>query len=410
MNDILGKNKIILDGAMGTRLFAAGLKNGECPERWILSDVNNRAAVEQVQTGYARAGSDVLYTPTFGANRAALSKYSLEENVRDYNLSLAAVTVAVAREHGICAAGDMSSTGLFMQPMGDASFDDIKSIYREQAEYLLEAGVDMFAIETGLSLDETRAAVLAVRELSEKPIIATFTLEKAGRTMSGNTPEALVTVLWSLGVEIAGFNCSQGPCEMKESFRSLAGRLPEGVRLAAKPNAGLPHCGADGETVFDMTCDDFAREMRELVLLGASAVGGCCGTDDSFIRLLAEDKTEPRPVYSDASHFASDGRTVFDVDLSMSVGDPMVCGEQLIDGIMSDCSDILNVRLESPDSAMYLAQAAMYINRPLMLEGDFASLSEALKLYSGRAVLSGSSSLTEDERQKLIKSFNPVIM
>ena len=281
--ELTQRRLVILDGATGTELAKRGLPAGCCPEAWILEHPD---AIIDLQSRYADAGSDIVYAPTFGANRHKLANFGLENQVADMNRRLVRLSREAVSGRALVFA-DIAPTGLMVEPVaGGAPFEDIVDIYKEQITALLEAGADGFAIETMLDIQEARAALIAVRELApDLPAIVTLTFEPDGRTLTGTTPEAAVVTLQALGADAIGCNCSSGPADMA---RIVAAMHPYAtVPLIAKPNAGLPHI-VDGKTHFDMDAPEFATHIRALAQAGAALIGGCCGTTPDHIRLAAE--------------------------------------------------------------------------------------------------------------------------
>ena len=173
---------ILLDGATGTELQKRGYRGGISAEQWVLEHPD---AIKDLHNNYMDAGSDVLYAPTFGANRVKLEEYGVFNQVEDYNRRLAKIALDHARGRAL-VAGDISQTGKFLKPIGNTTFREMLEIYREQAEALEEAGVNLYAVETMSNLAEARAAVLAIRQVSDKPIMVCFTCEANGRTVMGN--------------------------------------------------------------------------------------------------------------------------------------------------------------------------------------------------------------------------------
>ena len=274
---------LILDGATGTELAKRGLPAGCCPEAWILEHPD---AIIDLQNRYADAGSNIVYAPTFGVNRHKLANFGLENQVADMNRRLVRLSREAVRGRAL-VFGDLAPTGLMVEPVaGGAPFESIVDIYKEQIAALLEAGVDGFAIETMLDIQEARAALIAVRELApDLPALVTLTFEPDGRTLTGTTPEAAVVTLQALGADAIGCNCSSGPADMA---RIIAAMHPyANVPLVAKPNAGLPHI-VDGKTLFDMDAPAFAAHVQTLAQAGAALIGGCCGTTPDHIRLAAQ--------------------------------------------------------------------------------------------------------------------------
>ena len=271
-------NKIIfLDGAMGSNLFKRGMPKGVCPEKWILE---NKDIVIELQKEYVESGSNILYTPTFTANRSKLTEYGLEDELERINAELVAITKTAANGKALLA-GDITMTGIQLKPMGPMEFEDLITIYKEQANALINAGVDLFVVETMMSLQETRAAVIAIKEICDLPIMATMTFEQDGRSLYGTDALTAAIVLSTLGVDAIGANCSTGPEHMAPIIKVMAESID--LPIIAKPNAGIPYLDEAGETAYHNTPEHFAQEMTLLIDAGASIIGGCCGTTPEYI-------------------------------------------------------------------------------------------------------------------------------
>lgn len=279
---------IFLDGATGTNLQQAGMPSGVCPELWILE---HPEVLLELQKGYVKAGTQILYAPTFSGNSIKLAEYGLENRLAEINQRLVGLSRQAAG--GDClVAGNLTMTGRSLAPVGDMDFEELVDCYKEQVRAIAGAGADLIVIETMMSIQECRAAVLAVKETTDLPVFVTITLEANGKTLYGTDPVTALITMQALGVDAFGINCSLGPdamipmiAEMKEYAR---------VPLIAKPNAGLPRL-MDGKTIFDMPAGVFAEHMKALVEAGASVVGGCCGTDPSYIAAMGKviEKNKP---------------------------------------------------------------------------------------------------------------------
>lgn len=280
--DLITETPIFLDGATGSNLLKRGMPAGVCPEKWILE---HREVLIGLQREFVEAGSNILYAPTFSANRIKLKEYGLEEQIREMNHALVAVSKEAAGGKAL-VAGDLTMTGEQLAPMGKMDFEELISIYKEQIGYLVEADVDLLVVETMMSLQETRAALIAAKEVCDLPVMTTMTFEADGRSLYGTDAVTAAVVLESLGAAAVGANCSTGPDKMTEIIRAMADATT--VPIIAKPNAGLPFLDENGQTVYDMKEDEFAEGMKLLVEAGASIVGGCCGTTPSFIRAEKE--------------------------------------------------------------------------------------------------------------------------
>lgn len=280
-NFIKEKGPIILDGATGTNLMEAGMPIGVCPEAWVMEHPD---VILDLQRRYVEAGTHIVYAPTFTGNRIKLEEYGLENRLEEINRTLVKLSKQAVDGKAL-VAGDMTMTGQQLFPMGELMFEELVEVYKEQARILADAGADLFVVETMMSLQECRAAVLAIREVCDLPVMVTLTYNEDGRTLFGTPPETAVVVLQSLGVDAIGVNCSTGPMEMVPLVEKMAEYST--VPLIAKPNAGLPELEGK-KTVYRMTPEEFAEAGAALVKAGASIVGGCCGTTEAHIRALAD--------------------------------------------------------------------------------------------------------------------------
>ena len=281
LRELIESQAVILDGATGSNLQAAGMKMGVCPEQWI---IENPEAIIKLQRAYVEAGTNILYAPTFTGNRIKLAEYGLEEELEEMNRQLVALSKEAAAGQALVAA-DISMTGQQLYPIGDMQFEELVNIYKEQVWAVEDAGVDLYVVETMMSLQECRAAVLAIKESSSRPIMVSLTFEETGRTLFGTDPATAVVVLQSLGVDVIGINCSTGPDKMAELVKAMYEVAY--VPILVKPNAGLPKL-IDGKTVYDMQPQEFADAMVNLAACGARVFGGCCGTTPAHIKAMTE--------------------------------------------------------------------------------------------------------------------------
>lgn len=279
---MIKETPIFLDGATGSNLLKRGMPAGVCPEKWILE---HKDVLIGLQREFIEAGSNIIYAPTFSANRIKLKEYGLEKQIREMNFELTAAAKEAAGTKAF-VAGDITMTGEQLAPMGKMDFEELVDIYKEQIGYLAEAGVDLLVVETMMSLQETRAALIAAKETCDLPVMATMTFESDGRTLYGTDAVTAAVVLESLGASAIGANCSTGPDRMEKIIRAMADVTT--VPIIAKPNAGLPGLDENGQTVYDMKEAEFAEGMKLLVAAGASVIGGCCGTSPSYIRAAKE--------------------------------------------------------------------------------------------------------------------------
>ena len=270
----------LLDGATGSMLRAAGMPAGVCSERWILS---HPQLLLDLQRAYSAAGSDVIYAPTFGANRVLLGHHDLQNEVSALNRDLVQLSREAVGTNALLA-GDMTTTGQPVTPGDDSAYAALLEIYREQAEALLHAGIDLFAVETMMGVTECMAAVEAIRSLCDTPILCTLSVYSDGKCYFDGTVFEAAEVLQALGVDAIGVNCSTGPDQLESVVRALHEMTD--LPIVAKPNAGMPKILETGEAVYSMQADTFAAHMGQLVEAGASLIGGCCGTTPEYIGAL----------------------------------------------------------------------------------------------------------------------------
>lgn len=274
---------LFLDGATGSNLMKAGMPAGVCPEQWILE---HEDVMLKLQQEYVAAGSDIIYAPTFTTSRLKLREYGMEDRQEDMIRRLVAISRKAAGDRALIA-GDITMTGVQLAPIGPLDFEDLINVYKEQIRFLVQEGVDLLVVETMMSLQETRAALIAAKEVCDLPVLATLTFEKDGRTLYGTDAETAVITLQSLGADAVGANCSTGPDQMVSLIERMAKVAT--VPVIAKPNAGMPCLNPDGTTGYSMEAEEFSTHMQQLIGAGASIVGGCCGTDPEFIRKTKEE-------------------------------------------------------------------------------------------------------------------------
>ena len=305
---LANQRKIILDGATGSNLSKRGMPVGVSPEKWILE---NPQIMCQLQQEYIQAGTDILYAPTFTANRIKMEEYGLENEIEDYNMRLVAISKEAIQKEGkegsVFVAGDLTMTGIQVEPIGPMPFEELVTVYKEQITLLEKAGVDLLVVETMMSLQETRAAVIAAKEVCDLPVMATLSFAEDGRTLFGTNPETAALVLSSLGVDAVGVNCSTGPDKMLAVIEKMAAYTD--LPIIAKPNAGLPKM-VDGETIYDMDAQTFAKEMLVLAKAGADVLGGCCGTTPLHIQKLTE-ALKAEGLYEKTAFREREGKVVY---------------------------------------------------------------------------------------------------
>lgn len=420
---LLEKGPVFLDGATGSNLQKAGMPTGVCPEQWILDHPD---VIVDLQKRYIEAGTQILYAPTFSGNRIKLEEYGLADKIVEINTKLVQLCKEAAGDKGLVCA-DMTMTGESLEPMGDLELEELIDIYKEQAKILYEAGVDLFVVETMMSLAETRAAVLAIKETCDLPVMVSMTFDEKGKTLYGNTPEGCMVVLQSLGADIVGINCSTGPEKMAEMVRQM--KKYANVPILAKPNAGLPQM-VDGETVYDMGPEEFASFGPMLMEAGASVLGGCCGTTPEHIARLVETTKDivPVPVMKEHKRVLASERALQEIDIN---GPFLVIGERinptgkkalqesLRQGSMDVVCDMaeeqeemgahildINMGMNGIDEKAMMLEAiqevTMTTTLPLCIDSSHVDIIEAaLRHYPGRALIN-SISLEKEKFEKLL--------
>ena len=265
----LAERGLILDGATGSNLMAAGMPRGVSSEDWVLQHPD---VLQNLQRRYVAAGSQLVYAPTFTASRIYR-----KAPVAELNRRLVAVSREAAGEAFV--AGDVTTVG---RP--EIPYEEMLDNYREQIEALAEAGVDAIAIETMMGLPETTAALEAARAVCDLPVLCTFSVSSDGMLYFGGSVLEAAQTLEALGADAVGVNCSSGPDQLESVIRNL--REAVSLPIVAKPNAGLPVIDDAGRAVYPMEPAAFGESMRRLIVAGASIVGGCCGTTPEHIAAL----------------------------------------------------------------------------------------------------------------------------
>lgn len=276
----LSKQIVILDGATGSNLYKAGMPRGICSEQWILE---HEEVLMELQRQYVEAGSQIVMAPTFGANKIRLADYGLQDQMRELNLRLVDLSQR-AVEGRAYVAGDITVAGEVIGSSLEKTYEAAMENYRQQILYLKEAGVDLIVAETMISIDETMAALEAAQSVCDLPVLCSMTVEADGSIYAGGNAVEAVESLQEMGASAVGINCSVGPDQLEAivtNMKSIA-KVP----LIVKPNAGMPVISDEGEAIYHMTPEDFARYMTNLIGAGAGVVGGCCGTTPEFIRQL----------------------------------------------------------------------------------------------------------------------------
>lgn len=427
--ELIDKKIVLLDGATGSNMQKCGMPTGVCPEKWIL---DNPKAFIELQKGYIKAGTDILYAPTFTCSRIKLEEYGLENEIEAMNMSLVklsrqAIEESLVTDRKIYIAGDLTMTGQQLFPVGTLKFDDLVEIYKEQVSYLLKGGVDLFVIETMMSLQECRAALLAVKESTDIPVMVTLTFNENNKTLYGTDPVTAITVLQNMGAAAVGVNCSTGPDKMVEVVAAM--KEYAFVPIIAKPNAGLPEL-IEEETVFNMGPEEFAKQTKSLVEAGASIVGGCCGTTIEHIKSLndmVKTLTPPKICRKKKRVLTTERRTL----QIQTKGRFLIIGERInptgkkalqeelktgnLDSVLDmareqeeNGADILDVNMgmnginEIELMESVITEVTSITNLPISIDSSHVKVIErALRVYPGRALIN-SISMEKEKMEKLI--------
>ncbi|MGE4282420.1 MAG: homocysteine S-methyltransferase family protein [Clostridia bacterium] len=411
--EYLQNNIMILDGATGTQLQKKGMPKGVCPEYWVLEHPD---VIIEVQKEYIHAGSNAVYSCTFGGNRIKLDEFGLGDKVIEINRKLAQLSKKAAGDDAL-VAGDLAPTGQFVSPVGEIAFEDMIDIYKEQVQGLLEGGVDFFVIETMMDIQEARAAVLAVKESCDLPVCVSMTFNEGGRTLTGTDSVTALITLQSMGVDAVGCNCSAGPQQMLEIIREMS--AVASIPLLAKPNAGLPKL-VNGQTVFSMDADEFGTYTQGFIDLGVALIGGCCGTAPEYIKQIKRNASERGPILPKGGKIraiTSLRKTVYiqeDLPLVLIGKRINTTGEQLFQERLAEgrTDEVLDLAMDQVDEGAEIVsingineKKAMLqvvesicsmVHVPLCLNTSAPEvIGAALRIYPGRALIN--SNLSEKE-------------
>ena len=279
---LVEKGPVVTDGSWGTQMHKRGLKRGRNPDSWNLTHPEQ---VEDVARLYVEAGSQIILTNTFGASRLSLSNYKLDDKVRDINSAGVRISKQAAGGRALVFAS-IGPTGR-MLVTGETTESELQKVFEEQADAQARAGADGFIIETMIDVDEARIAAQAAKQTG-LPVIVSMVYdsgEDKDRTMMGNSPEEVAAALEKLDIDGIGANCGQGI----EAFLPICRRLRRATDLPIwmKPNAGLPEV-VDDDVVFRTTPAEFVKYVPDLIRAGANFIGGCCGTDQEFVKAIRQ--------------------------------------------------------------------------------------------------------------------------
>ena len=431
--EFLRNNFLLLDGGTGTLLQAAGLPDGELPERF---NITHPEVVRSIHKSYYDSGSNVVCTNTFGAN---ILKFSRDELCEIISAAVKNAKYAARKSIGDqpkWVALDIGPTGKMLKPHGDLDFEDAVRIFAETIKIGVSCGVDLILIETMADSYETKAALLAAKENSSLPVFVSNAYGEDGKLLTGATPSAMVALLEGMGADAIGVNCSLGP-------KALLPILEEYVKYASvplilKPNAGMP-AFLDGKTIYNLTPDDFAKEMMPMIDLGARVVGGCCGTTPEYIRSLKSGVAGllPKPVekkcyklvssYTHAVEFGN--RPILIGERINPTGKPRFKEALLrgdIDYILREGiaeeeagADVLDVNVGLPgvDEGEMICSVVKSLQAvcdlPLQIDSsDPVAMEKALRIYNGKAMINSVNGKAESMAAvfPLVKKYGGVVV
>lgn len=276
------KQYLVSDGATGSNLQARGLDKGKAAEVWVLE---NPQAIRQLHTDFLQAGSDILLTCSFGANRFRLDHAGLAEKVQQVNTAAVQIARDAIGDRSTLVAGSMGPLGQMMKPLGLLEFSDAEQAYAEQARALSEAGADVLVIETQFDLEEARSAIQGARSVCDLAIVCSFSYDRGVKTMMGVSPTRMAQELAEFDLAALGINCGKSLADNLACLQEL--KQATDLPIWFKPNAGLPSVNAMGDAVYDTTPQDMADHVAEWIHSGAVIIGGCCGTSPEHLAAIA---------------------------------------------------------------------------------------------------------------------------
>ena len=426
IREYLKDNILIFDGAMGTMLQKEGLPIGDNPE---IFGIKNPHKLLKIHKKYLEAGSNVLTTNTFGCNELKVNKlgYTVEE-VIDRAVSIAKQAIEESdKSKPRFVALDIGPIGEMLEPMGTLSFDRAYEIFKRQVIQGEKSGADLIIIETMMDLYEAKAAVLAAKENTNLPVICTMTFDENGRSFTGCLPEAMVATIEGLGVDALGVNCSLGPKQLLPIVKTITELA--NVPVIVQANAGLPVI-KEGQAIYEMNDEEFFQGVKNFVDLGVSIIGGCCGTNETFIKKICDniEKLQKKEPKRRKSTIVCSAAKYIDIQGPAIVGERLnPTGRQpLIDAYVSgnndyvinlaleqsnEGSEILNVNVGVPDLDEERAMKRVIkgiqevVDVPLQLDSSNVKALEAgLRYYNGRTIVN-----SVNGKEKSLETILPIV-
>lgn len=426
IKEYLKDNLLIFDGAMGTMLQREGLPIGDNPE---IFGMKNPDKLLKIHKKYLEAGCNVLTTNTFGCNELKVTNlgYTVEEIINNaITIARQAIDEGDKSKHRFVAL-DIGPIGEMLEPMGTLSFDKAYEIFKRQAIQGEKSGADLIIIETMMDLYEAKVAVLAAKENTNLPVICTMTFDENGRSFTGCLPEAMVATIEGLGVDALGVNCSLGPKQLLPIVKIITEL--SNVPVIVQANAGLPVI-ENNQTVYKMTSKEFFQGVKEFVDLGVSIIGGCCGTNETFIKEICDniDKLQKKEPKRKESTLVCSATKYVDIQGPVVVGERLnPTGRQpLIDAYTSgnndyvinlaleqskEGSEILNVNVGVPELDEEKAMKRVIkgiqevVDTPLQIDSsNIEALEAGLRYYNGRTTVN-----SVNGKEKSLESILPLV-
>lgn len=404
---------VLLDGALATNLFEQGMPKDVCIPIWILE---NKEKVLNLQADFVKSGSKIIYTPTFNASRLWLKKFGIEDDIESINKQLVQITKDVVKDTDVKIAGCISSTGLTLEPYGEASMTEVMEIFREQASILIDAGVDILVVETLTSIAEARCASIALQKF-DIPIFITMTVNEEGLTPFGGSAVNALVILQELGISAFGLNCSFGVECMIKQIKDMKpyAKIP----IIAKPSA----CRYDEESdkLINLSPLEMALQIKEIAKAGADIIGGCCQTTPKHIECINEalkevsyhnEQTKNEEIKGDIT--LADIRQIYNLYCdNIEFSELLECSVDMTDDILQiedDSKDVIFVKINTIEDAIDFSKNAHIAKLPVCFSShDEMALKVALMLYNGRAFIDSNTSIDSKKLSKISKKYGAVI-
>lgn len=432
-SEYLKNNIVYLDGGMGTLLQAQGLTPGEHPEKW---NVSHPEIITDIHKSYFNSGSNVVCTNTFGANSLKFDETELEEIIKSAISNAKKARELSDTTHEKFIALDIGPTGKLLKPLGDLDFEDAVNVFSKTVKLGVKYGVDLVLIETMNDSYETKAALLAVKENCDLPVLVSNAYNEDGKLMTGASPAAMVALLEGMGATAIGANCSLGPKQLTKVAEELLENAS--VPVILKPNAGLPEI-KDGKTKFNVTPEEFAEDVTKLIKKGLRVVGGCCGTTPDYIKALTEKSNALKPVEIENKNLTVVSSYTKAVKFLNS---PILIGERINPTgkkrfkqalIENDISYILNEGVSQQEKGVHIldvnvglpdidentmlktavCELQAVIDLPLQIDtADVVAMENALRIYNGKALINSVNGKEESMNAifPLVKKYGGVVV